>query len=614
MTENIIYSITLPHEIFITDKFLPQRINIIYGRNGTGKTTIARLFYHTDNFTFNKTSAANCEFYIFDKLFIENNIQNYQGMPGIVTVSTQDAELLRELNELKGQLHGKETDMQLLTDTLKALDNELSVLEEYFREICWKKTTELRKEFEKTLSGKKTKQKFAEACVCTSPQKHDEAKLSQLYDSAFVSAIKPFPFYCTIQNTMVLDSMSGTGLLGTPLLGSGDSLFSDFMKKIHAVDWVKSGHTNLSHIAGKICPYCQQALPDDFDEQLAACFDDEYKRSLDSLQKFLEQYRRSANDMFIPLQNNLKETMRFDNADHTALISLMKLLKQIISTNIERIRKKIESPSSVVELETTHELMKQINTEISAINTAISDHNRMIDDIKGVQETCKAQVMEYIAYCLQNEIREYRTKKEQLSYKKHSCTEKLKKLKEAHMMISDQLSQIDDRITNTAEAVSHINALLAEAGFNGFSLRQSTRYDHTYEVLRENGELVSQLSEGEQRFLAFLYFYHLLGSESRENKKRIAVIDDPFTGLDRETTNIVTAMLKDLILPASHDAAAQLFLMTHRRDLYSVLADSLNNSDDSSAQWILNKSSGRTLIEQDIQSTELELDETDSIF
>lgn len=73
-------------------------------------------------------------------------------------------------------------------------------------------------------------------------------------------------------------------------------------------------------------------------------------------------------------------------------------------------------------------------------------------------------------------------------------------------------------------------------------------------------------------------------------------------------------MLKDLILPASHDAAAQLFLMTHRRDLYSALADSLNNSDDSSAQWILNKSGGRTLIEQDMQITELELDETDSIF
>ncbi len=605
MTANIISVITLPHEVFLTDKFFPERINIIYGRNGTGKTTIANLFYHTDKFTFSNTSGTNCDFFIFDKLFIENNIHNYSGMPGIVTVSTQDAEMLRELNKLKEQIRDKETDIQLMTDTLKALDNEFSVLEEHFREICWKKTNELRKKFDKALRGKKSKQKFAEACVFTSPQGHDKMKLSQLYDSAFVSEIKPLPFYSLIMNTMILDNMDGAGLLGTPMLGSGDSLFSDFMKKIHAVDWVKSGHDNLSHIAGNICPYCQQSLPDDFDEQLAACFDDEYKQSLDSLQRFLEQYRKSANDMFIPLQNNLKETMRFENADHTALISLMKLLKQIISTNIERIRQKIESPSSVVALEATHELMEQINTEISVINAAISGHNRMVNDIKSVQETCKAQVMEYMAYCLQNEIIGYRSKKEQLSYKKRSYTEKYANLQEDYRTISNQLVQIDNRIANTAEAVSHINALLAEAGFTGFSLRQSTRYDHTYEVVRKNGELVSQLSEGEQRFLAFLYFYHLIGSESKENRKRIAVIDDPFTGLDRETTNIVIALLKGLIRSSEHNIIAQLFLMTHREDCYSVLAGSINKSDESSMRWILNKSDGRSIIQQDMQITEL---------
>ena len=69
------------------------------------------------------------------------------------------------------------------------------------------------------------------------------------------------------------------------------------------------------------------------------------------------------------------------------------------------------------------------------------------------------------------------------------------------------------------------------------------------------------------------------------------------------------------------DSAQDYFKRAYEQDpndneakVYSALADSLNNSDDSSAQWILNKSGGRTLIEQDMQITELELDETDSIF
>ena len=177
------------------------------------------------------------------------------------------------------------------------------------------------------------------------------------------------------------------------------------------MDWVKNGHANFLHKAGNIRAYCQQALPDDFEEQLAACFDEAYKRSLDDLQKILERYRRSANEMFIPLQNNLKEYSRFEKTDHARLISLMKLLKQIISSNLESIRKKIESPSSVITLEHTHELMEQINTEIAAINTEIENHNKMADNIKNAQETCKNNIMAYMAYCLQNEIREYRIKK-----------------------------------------------------------------------------------------------------------------------------------------------------------------------------------------------------------
>jgi AAA15 family ATPase/GTPase len=45
MTANIISAIALPHEVFLTDKFFPERINIIYGRNGTGKTTIAKELF-----------------------------------------------------------------------------------------------------------------------------------------------------------------------------------------------------------------------------------------------------------------------------------------------------------------------------------------------------------------------------------------------------------------------------------------------------------------------------------------------------------------------------------------------------------------------------------------
>lgn len=57
---------------------------------------------------------------------------------------------------------------------------------------------------------------------------------------------------------------------------------------------------------------------------------------------------------------------------------------------------------------------------------------------------------------------------------------------------------------------------------------------NTYEVIRENGEVAENLSEGERNFIAFLYFYHLVrGSRSSDEvKDKIVVIDDPVSSMD----------------------------------------------------------------------------------
>lgn len=42
--DNRIGFIKLPNEVFSTDSLTPNKINLFFGRNGTGKTTIAKYF------------------------------------------------------------------------------------------------------------------------------------------------------------------------------------------------------------------------------------------------------------------------------------------------------------------------------------------------------------------------------------------------------------------------------------------------------------------------------------------------------------------------------------------------------------------------------------------
>lgn len=72
----------------------------------------------------------------------------------------------------------------------------------------------------------------------------------------------------------------------------------------------------------------------------------------------------------------------------------------------------------------------------------------------------------------------------------------------------------------------------------------------TYEVIREDDKVAENLSEGEQNFIAFLYFYHLVrGSqtETDSGKDKIVVIDDPVSGMDSGALFIVSALVCEML-------------------------------------------------------------------
>ena len=69
-------------------------------------------------------------------------------------------------------------------------------------------------------------------------------------------------------------------LIDIPILSKDSSAFARFCRAVGNLDWVLNGHHMYQHAAGDQCPYCQQRLPEHFAEQLAACFDDQYKEDL----------------------------------------------------------------------------------------------------------------------------------------------------------------------------------------------------------------------------------------------------------------------------------------------------------------------------------------------
>ncbi len=130
--------------------------------------------------------------------------------------------------------------------------------------------------------------------------------------------------------------------------------------------------------------------------------------------------------------------------------------------------------------------------------------------------------------------------------------------------------------TNTEAAIDSINKILKDSGFQGFGIHAKEGLKNVYEVIREDGSIAENISEGERNFIAFLYFYHQVrGSMSSEGlNKKIVVIDDPAASMDSTALFCVSAIVREMInvcrnnteyldLNITGDYIKQLFILTH---------------------------------------------------
>lgn len=593
-----IAEIRLTHSLFQLGCFIPAQVNLIIGRNGTGKSTFSGLIRSIEPLSFSKgRSSEEYRIMVFDRRYVLDNVIQYDAIPGIVTFSKHNSDVEQRISALRSELQQNQAQLSGYQAALERLSDDKSKMNHTFGELIWQETKDFRKQYEKAFSGKKTKQKLTEALLAAEPCHQDNSTLTAIYDAAFGQDKPLQPLLNTIPNINALDCLAQTRLLTEPIISSSDSIFFRFIKNIHAVDWVQQGHKQFGkHIDG-ICPYCQQTLPADFEEQIASCVNAEYESALQQLQELLETYRQAANQLFIPLQNNLKQMPA--GTDYRVFLTLLKRLKERIKSNLERIQAKIQSPSNPVSLEPTKELLFEIQSEIAAINNVINENNRLIADRKSSQKLCSDSVITYLAHRFRQNIADYKLQKVQMEAARVPLMAQIEQSQAQIKACSDQIKTLTQQIMDTETAVKDINQVLSEAGFRSFYLRQSRVSDHAYEVVRYDGSIAANLSEGEQRFLAFLYFYHTVRQDTSVIKPIIAVLDDPFSGLDGEASAVILHLIADLMqnCGSTECLLRQLFVLTYHEDYFQNLTQNPVCSTDKTLVCRFKKDENKTQIE-----------------
>ena len=552
-------------------------VNFFYGNNGAGKSSIAHAIEEDDGVVWaDGKSADDYDVLVYNQDFINENFVNYGDLKGVFIFGEEDIEAKKRIAELTEEKKKKSDAKVAAGEDYKQKTAGVDAALTQFQDACFSKTADIRKRFEKCMDGKKQKRNFAEAVLGEkTPKEHDLSELERLYGVAFDDTARAYAEFKKAGAT-TYGSLPGKEMLDKVIVSSSDTPFARFLKALGstASDWVRDGHTHFSGSAGGKCPYCQQKLPANFENEIAATFDAQYQQDIRDLGQFQSTYGRETADIVRVLQTNTTDAM--PSLDLRAYQEKLSLLESKFEVNRQRIAEKVKEPSKTVSLEDTDTLLLEIGAMIDGINKLIKANNDVIAAKKSSKEKCKTEIMQYLAFMLADEVTSYKDEVARLEKEIKEITERGTLLRKEISELTREISELNKHNANTEAAIDSINKILRDSGFQGFSIRAKDGVENVYEIVRENGTVAENLSEGERNFIAFLYFYHRVrGSmNSEELKEKIVVIDDPVSSMDSTALFIVSAIVREMINVCRNnteylnpqvpgDYIKQLFILTH---------------------------------------------------
>lgn len=588
-----IHSITLGTPVFKAN-IPPIRlamINFFYGKNGTGKTTISRAVSESSH-CLSWAPGVSPDAYdrlVFNEDFIGTNIRQHTRMPGVFLMSREDIAVQDDIDQHKQRLSEHTEAIRQISCELKTENETAQSDRKHFEDQVWAITKTVRERFIQTgkiLEGyTRNKAKFVDKVLgISTPAATDLDALEWECRPAFDSNAQK---YHELPLASIAAEIPGEHLLGKQIISSGDSSYSQFLKALNAMDWVRDGHERFHVKASGHCPYCGGVLPEDFEEQLSNCFDAQYQADFAALQQFADDYSSEMANRIAVFRTNLVNGL--SSLEDNGFRDKLEALRALIALNEKRISEKLQNPSSIITLEDCDSPSVELNGLIEAYNHQIRRNNEIVDSQGPRQVKCSETLWKHFAYMVAPEVETYHNAvaahDEKISALQRRINAHQTEIADANTIIR----QLTQQTCNSRSAMERINNMLRSSGFCRFKLEENPEIANTYRVIRPNGMPAEKLSEGERNFIAFLYFCQLVfggNSSDTVSRDKIVVIDDPVSSMDSSSLFVVASLVRDMIDICRNNAnmnddpvvrgnhIKQILLLTHNPFFHNEIANS----------------------------------------
>jgi wobble nucleotide-excising tRNase len=562
-----------------------KKVNLIYGLNGTGKSTFSDFLYNPAEPNFNKCSIEGLspdeEILVYNQTFIQDNFYQADALKGIFTLSKKNKEAETKILNAEKEINRLEVEKKQKTTDLNKANEAISAKHEKAKDKVW--------EIKKNYTGGDRVLEF-----CLEGYRNDGNKLLSYIEGLKKPDSKPTKTTDNIKEEV--QALSGENaqkfntlepiafdvthieteqIFRKQIVGNENSSVSSLINKLENSDWVKDG---LKYLPTEIenenetCPFCQeQTISSQLLQSIKEYFDESYEADLTAIKELRKQYAEAI--QLIPDKSTFENNPKFENHKKDFEIKY-NAFTQVVKENLKLIDDKIKSPSIQITLKSSVTALNELNEIIDNINKQVKEHNKKIDQKEAALNDLKTDFWNIMRWEYDQTISSYISDKSQSHKIVSGLKQAIEKLDSDIQKQREIIVEQQKQTVNIEVAIANINNGLLDLGIHDFKIE---KYDENlYKIVRENQDnrIFHTLSEGEKMIISFLYFLELCRGKkdaTEATKKKIIVIDDPISSLSHIYIFNVGRLIQNEFLRNSK--YEQIFILTHSLYFFYELTD-----------------------------------------
>lgn len=591
-------------------------VNIIYGRNYSGKTTLSRIFkclenknlhrdYENPNFSFtlennsviniDNISINSIDICVYNTDFVKENLNWLHNDNGTIEPFTilgeTNIEIENNIDEIGTQLGDKPNEEKEKFNkgfyfSLSELENKLKEDDSKYKKINLELENKLKNKANQEIKPnplyKNVNYRITNIQSDIKKIKNESFELLsdeviETYKNLIRENIKDDIKYLPEQKPNFEKLFKEVNEILSKIIKPSIPL-QDLLNDNLLQEWVRQG-SNLHKEKREICAFCGNVI----DENLWKKLDEHFSKESEELRVKITNKinelntKKTALEFFIKFDEN-----SFYNSFQKDVISKLKIWKDLkskyennIDLLINNLDKRLKDIFNIINMNEIEDISNEILDFFREINSLIEKNNSKTSTLNKEQEDARellrlnevAKFIDDIDYDSKTkEISDVELIKNDLEKKVNDKKNEIKELEEKIRVLRTELQ-------DESRGAELVNEYLEKYfGNNGFKLSSNDDGEGVkYKILR-NGIEARNLSEGECSLISFCYFMAKIKDklEDEINPNRLIIyIDDPISSLDSNHIFFIFSLIEHKI--TKQKKYKQLFISTHNLDFLKYI-------------------------------------------